>query len=166
MKTHADMDTDRPSDCSQPRPGPSGLSIHATIALTVQCTGNGQSTNGSSSDTPFCPRKRPRRPHTWKRAVAKAKRARGEEYVSPSTGETVSARKTGPPCNCRLKCFQRFSHREKAEVLQSFYALANEDLQDAHLFGLIRPSCIKRRRPRGGVKSPRQATYTYTVSTS
>ena len=120
--------------------GPRRLSIHATVALTIVCTGNGRSTNGSSSDTPKRPRKRPRRPETWKRAVAKAKRARGEEYLSPSTGETGLARKTGPACSCRLKCFERFSQNEKAVILLSFYKLGNKDLQDAHLFGLIHAS--------------------------
>ena len=55
------------SESSEPRAGPSGLSIHASVALTIECTGNGHSTNGSSSDTPKRPRKRARRPDTWKR---------------------------------------------------------------------------------------------------
>ena len=151
----------------EPRPGPSGLSsglsIHATVALTIECAGNGRSSNGSS-DTPQRPRKRPRRPETWKRAAAKAKRARGEEYVSPSTGKTVAARTTGPPCSCKQKCFDRFTLGERADVVQSFYDLDDKDLQDSHLFGLIRPNAIKRRRPRAGGKTPRLATYTYTVS--
>ena len=110
--THVDMDT-APTD---PLPSPSGLSIHPTVALTIECTGNCHSTNGSSSDTPKPPRKRARRPETWKRAVAKAKWARGEEYLSPSAGKTVMARKTGPACSCRLKCFERFSQSEKADI--------------------------------------------------
>ena len=92
--------------------------------------------------------------------MAKAKRARGEEYVSLSTVKTVMARKTGPTCSCRLKCFERFSQSEKADILRLFYKLGNMDLQGAHLFGLIHASSVKRRRSRGGVKSPRQATYT------
>lgn len=159
-----EMDT-APSDSSEPRTGPNGISIQATVALTIAYTGNGHSTNGSSSDTPRRPRKRVRKPDAWKRAVAKAKRARGEEYVSPSTGKTVLAKSTGPPCNCKLKCFERFSQRERTDVLQSFYKLEDKNLQDAHLFGLIHPCSVKRRRPRGGgVKTPRQATYTYKVS--
>ena len=96
--------------------------------------------------------------------MAKAKRARGEEYLSPSTGETVLARKTGPACSCRLKCFERFSQNEKAVILRSLYKLGNKDLQDAHLFGLIHASAVKRRRPRLGVKNPRLATYSYMVN--
>ena len=63
--------------------------VHETVSKAV-----GEAQNGSSStngyDTPFrkC-RKRVRRPELWKRNVAKVKRAKGEEYVSPSTGEVV-----------------------------------------------------------------------------
>ena len=60
------------------RPGPSGISIHATVAVTIQCAGNGHSSNSTSSDTPRRPRKRPRKPETWKREVAMSKRARGK----------------------------------------------------------------------------------------
>lgn len=68
-----------------------------------------EASSNVSSDTPLRPRKRPRRPKTWKRVVAKAKRARGEEYVSPSTGKVVAARKTGPSCCCKRKgCFDLF----------------------------------------------------------
>ena len=134
--TRADMDMVLIENSGR-LPGPSGLT---TVALTIQCTGNGHSTNGSSSDTTKCPRKRTQRPEAWKRAVANSKRARGEEYVSLSTGKMVAARTTGPPCSCRLKYFECFNQREKANVLQSFYQLGNKELQDAQLFGLIHPS--------------------------
>ena len=142
--------------------GPSGLCIEATVSLTLRSAGNGDSTNGSS-DTPARPRKRPRKPESWKRTVAKNKRARGEEYNSPSTGITVAARKTGPDCGCKRNCFVRVSEDERGAILSSFYGLADKDLQDAHLFGLIQPVRVKRRRPRGG-GTPHQATYTYAVN--
>lgn len=141
-------------ETDRPRTVPSGLSIHATVALTIQSTGNGYSTNGGSSNTPKRPRKRARRLETWKRAIAKAKRARGEEYVYPSTGKTVMARQTGPACKCRLNCFECFTESERANILQSFYKLENKDVQDAHLFGLISTNPVKRHRPRGGGKCP------------
>ena len=106
-----------------------------------------------------CTRLPRKRPETWKRAAAKAKRARGEEYVSPSTGKTVAARTTGPPCSCKQKCVDRFTLGERADVVRSFYDLDDKDLQDSHLFGLIRPNAVKRRRPRAGGKTPRLATY-------
>ena len=87
--------------------GPSGLSIHTTVAVTIESTGNGQSTNGSSSDTP---RKRQRQPESWKRTVAKTKRAKGEEYTSPSTGIKDSS---GKENGARLQV--------QAQVLSKFY---------------------------------------------
>jgi len=68
--------------------GPSDLSIHASVHIAVDLAGNGHSTNGT--ETP----KRPRRPEKWKNVV-KSRRAKGEPYVSPSTGKTVPARSTG-----------------------------------------------------------------------
>lgn len=44
FETRADMDT-APSESSEPLPGPSGLSIHVAVALTIACTGNGHPTN-------------------------------------------------------------------------------------------------------------------------
>ena len=63
--------------------------VHETASKAVgEAQNSSSSINGS--DTPFrkC-WKRVRRPESWKRNVAKAKRAKGEEYVSPSTGEVV-----------------------------------------------------------------------------
>ena len=143
--------------------GPSGLCIEPTVALTLRSAGNGESTNGSS-DTPVRPRKRQRRPETWKRAVAKSKRAKGEEYTSPSTGVTVLSRGTGPDCRCRRRCFDSVSQSERAAILAAFYGLGSKDLQDAHLFGMIQSIPVKRRRPRGDGRTSRRATYTYVVS--
>ena len=73
-------------------PGPSRLCIEATVALTLRTAGNGSSSNGLSNTTPQRPRKLPRNLNLWKRAVAKAKRKRGEQYTSPVTGKVVEAR--------------------------------------------------------------------------
>lgn len=143
-------------------PGPSGLRIEANIAVTLRATGNGNSTNGSSN-TPHR-RKWPRNPENWKKSVAKAKRAKGEEYTSPCTGMIVPARATGPNCHCKMGCFERVSTEERARLLDAFNALANKDLQDVHLFGLIQSNPIKRRRPRDATSTPRLAAYTYSVS--
>ena len=146
-------------------PGPSGLCIQASVAVTLQAAGNGDSTNGSS-DTPHHPRKRQRHPESWKKTAAKAKRAKGEAYISPNTGKAVPRRETGPDCHCRKECFQRLLAEEKARLLEAFNGLADKDLQDAHLFGLIQPCQVKRRRPRSASTLPtaRVAAYTYSVS--
>lgn len=152
----------RPPDCA---PGPSGLCLHASVSVAVHLAGNGHSTNGASgSDTPKRPKKRPRKPDAWKRNVAKTKKAKGEEYQSPSTGETVPARTTGPPCGCKKKCFDMFTEEERKLILESFNGLASKELQDSHLFGLILSKEIQRRRPRVASGKSRIATYTYNVS--
>lgn len=142
-------------------PGPSALQVDELVSHAVQAAGNGSSTNGSS-ETPARPRKRP---ETWKRSVAKVKRARGEPYISPSTGKEVPARTTGPPCRCKRKCFQLFSAQEVEGVISDFNDIGDKQLQDAHLFGLMKPREIQRRRPRRstGAKT-RRASYLYYVS--
>ena len=147
-------------------PGPSrAMRVHQLASTAGK---NGTSSNGSS-DTPLRPRKRLRRPETWKKVAAKAKRARGEEYVSPSTGKVVAARRTGPSCRCKRKrCFDLFTEEEREGLIRDFNALGDKQLQDAHLFGLIKGVEVKKRRPRAcrisSSKTPRRATYTYHVS--
>ena len=80
-------------DCEDQADSLAGSLFMTQSRVDNECAGNGRSSNGSS-DTPQQPRKRPRRLETWN------KTARGEEYVSPSTGETVAARTTGPLCSC------------------------------------------------------------------
>ena len=56
--------------------------------------------SSSSSTTPLRPRKRKRRPETWKRNIVRVKRAKGEEHniIFPTTGKVVEGAKQGPPC--------------------------------------------------------------------
>jgi len=96
--------------------------------------------------------------------VAKAKRAREEEYVSPTTGKTIPARKPGPSCKCRRKCYKMVSERERAIILKQFNGLANQEIQDAYLFGLISSTEVKRRKARTYTETPRRATHIYRVS--
>lgn len=158
-------------------PGPSGLhaeasssspevqsqDLHAVTSSAIAAAGGGESTNGSS-DTPRRPRKRPRRPENWRKNVAKAKRAKGEAYVSPTSGKLVPARKTGPACKCKRKCYEFFSDAERDDLLKRFYGLANKEVQDAYLFGLISSKFIKRKRPRTSTGITRRASYCYHVS--
>ena len=136
--------------------------VHRLASAAVQDAGNGSS-NGSS-DTPARPKKRPRRPETWKKNVAKTKRAKGEAYVSPASGKLVPARQTGPPCGCkRYRCFEQFSFQEKETLLEDFYRLGDKQLQDAHLFGLVHPGEVRQRRPRrssGRTRSGERASLT------
>ena len=106
--------------------GPSGLCIEAMVPLTLRGAGNGESTNGSSN-TLVHPLKRQRRPETWKRAVAKSKQAKGEEYTSPSTEVIVPARGTGCDCKCRHRRFDCVSQSERVAILNTFYGLASKE---------------------------------------
>ena len=112
--------------------------------IIEQLPGNGSSSNGG---TPRITRKRPRRPDTRQRNVKKAKRAKGEEYVSAS-GNVVPPRVTGPPCTCKRRCFSKFTDEQKEIIVESFNGLADKGLQDAYLHGLISARDVKRRRPR------------------
>ena len=140
---------------------------HVATSAAIREAGNGSATNGSS-DTPARPRKRLRKPETWKKNVAKVKRARGEAYVSPCSGREIEARKTGPPCQCKRHCFDQFTVEERESIINDFYALGDKQLQDAHLFGLISSHEVKRKRPRrrsvSARKKARKASYTYRVS--
>ena len=116
--------------------GPSGMCIHATVQLAINLAGNGHSTNASScSQMPARLKNRPCRPKQWVSNAARAKRGKGEAYVSPSTGKLVLARSTGKNCNCGRNCFSLYSEQEKAAVIESFNVLLTKELQDAHLFG-------------------------------
>ena len=128
-------------------PGPSGLQaeassspleieggddLHTVTSSALQAAGGGESTSNGGSDIPRRPKKRPRRPESWRKNVAKAKRAKGEAYVSPSTGREVPARETEPPCKCRRKCYEAFSDAERSELLQRFNELGKKDLYAAY----------------------------------
>ena len=146
------------------RPRGRGVSesrLHGATSAVVTETGGGSSTNGR--ETPSTPRKRIRNPESWKN-VAKAKRARGEEYMSPTTGKTIPAHKPGPSCKCRRKCYEMVSERERAIILKQFNGLANQEIQDAYFFGLISSTEVKRRRARTHTKIPRRAMHIYRVS--
>ena len=78
-------------DCSEPSVSDRGI---GTMAVRELEAGRGSSTN--SSDTLARPKKRLRCPETLKKNLAKAKRARGEKYVSPSAGKVVPERQIRP----------------------------------------------------------------------
>ena len=122
--------------------------------------------SSSSSTTPLRPRKRKRRPETWKRNVAKVKRAKGEEYISPTTGKLIEGAKQGLPCTCQRKCFERFSEAELSRIFTCFWELGDKNVQDAYLHGLIRVKNVERRRPRRSHCKARSVTFVYVVSQS
>lgn len=110
-------------------------------------------------------RKRVRNESKWRKNVKRDKVVRGETYRNAS-GRTVPAKKMGPACTCRRKCFSRIDVEIRDRNFAAFYALADKELQDAHLCGLISSRKVQRRRQRDGSRPERNETYVYRVSFS
>lgn len=58
-------------------------------------------------------------------------------------GKHILARKTGPDCKCRNKCFVKVTNEEKNKILKVF----NKEKQDTNIAGLIKLNKINRHRP-------------------
>ena len=115
--------------------------------------------SSSVSSTPARPRKRKRQLELWEKNITKSKRAKGEAYISPSTGKMVSSSKPGPPCKCKKQCYTKFTDDERQRIFSLFWELGDKAVQDAYLHGLIRVKRVARRRPRKcESSSPREAT--------
>ena len=146
--------------CDLPLLLPGSTSSMAAFATGIPLLPTASS---SSSSTPVRPKKRRRHPESWKRNLTKAKRAKGEEYVSPATGKTVEAVKQGPPCTCKRKCYGKFTDMELKRIFSCFWELSDKSVQDAYLHGLIRVRKVERRRPRTSHCTPRAAAFIYVV---
>ena len=59
-------------------------------------------------------------------------------------GTPVPARKTGRSCSCSRKCFSKFDKNEIQKFVDDFNSLGNQDVQDAHIFGLVSRSTVQR----------------------
>ena len=70
-------------------------------------------------------RKRKCNPANWARNMKRKKKALGLEYTR-SDGSLALPRKTGQPCNCRKKCFTRFSDTEKQQIIDDFNGLGRK----------------------------------------
>ena len=144
-------------------PGPSGLCLYTNISVLASLAGKESSSNGSS-DTPKLPKKRPEDRKAGN-TIKQRRRGRKEKsiYMSPTRGKLFPL-SIGPPCTCKKRCFELISDNEKQQLLEAFNGLANKDLQDVYLFGLIVSNEIKRCSPRGAsARSARRASYTYHV---
>ena len=62
--------------------------------------------------------------------------------------QLLVVRRTGPAYKCKRRCYEAFSDPEKEAILTQFNSLANKEVQDVYLFGLISSRAVKRRRPR------------------
>ena len=72
----------------------------------------------------------------WPQNARKIAFARGKE-TTDYLGRRKPARTTGPACDCKRECFDKVCERERHYILQTFNALADTDLQNMFLRGLI-----------------------------
>lgn len=87
-------------------------------------------------------KKRKRNRATWKQVVRKRNLQRGLPYIS-TTGRAVPAR-TNYDCQCKNTCTNKFTDNEKYCIINNFHNLAEKNIQDAYLFGLITVNSIAR----------------------
>ncbi|XP_011501733.1 PREDICTED: uncharacterized protein LOC105365305 [Ceratosolen solmsi marchali] len=81
---------------------------------------------------PRKPEPAPKRKLPLRRRIDVAKRARdrGESYETPG-GKWMPQREQRPPCTdgCRLKCSQRLSSKDRLEIFQTFWSIADHAAQ-------------------------------------
>lgn len=90
----------------------------------------------------------------------KLARRRGEEFVS-STGLLVSAKVTGPNCECRNKCMNSFSDDDKKNIIKTLYDGKPKNEFDTFLIGLIERHEVARHRPSTEHSKQIDSSFTY-----
>ena len=85
----------------------------------------------SNIESPSGARKRSRNEDNWVTNVAKRQRNLGQEYKSPFTGKTVVGREIGPPCPCKMKCFEKIGHDTVHAIHNEYWATGNKQMQEA-----------------------------------
>ncbi|CAI6374563.1 unnamed protein product [Macrosiphum euphorbiae] len=107
-------------------------------------------------------KKRSSNPLIWKRNVTKVLRAQGKECVS-LRNKIIKRRVTGPPCKCKLQCFEAVTDEQKHLLINMFNNIADKEKQDTFLSGLIQISDVLRRRPINNEKPNRSVACSYKV---
>lgn len=68
-------------------------------------------------------KKRKRDPKHWEKNIRKRLKVQGKEYYTLK-GKKKPERKIKEPCDCRKKCFEKFSPAEREEIFKDFYNLS------------------------------------------
>ena len=79
----------------------------------------------------------------WARNVKKMALNSGQQTTA-NKGKCVYARETGPDCGCKLECFQNVNADDRKLIIDRFNKLANYNLQNVYLRGLIVAKNIQR----------------------
>lgn len=105
-----------------------------------------------------CPHRPKPTPALEKRAHEKAKRQRGEAYISKN-GQAHSARRIRPRCmNCRFEC-STVTDAERETLFTEYYALGDIHLQWQYIARSV--STVQAKFPRRYQKKKRSCTYAY-----
>lgn len=82
-------------------------------------------------------KKRSRNPEKWAGNVSKRLKTEGKPYMGlKNKVKTLKhERITGPPCNCKYRCFNMITNKVKLQVLKIFNELGNKEKQDVFLGG-------------------------------
>ena len=128
------------------------LELSRTISPVAKCKLN-------TSVTPEKPkytkksRVKPLNKEKWENVSRKIKRNRGEAYEYKVKGnknliKKVEARKLGPPCDCKKKCYEMLGQEACNATFHDFWELGDYNLQNSDLQNKIVKEEIKRSRPK------------------
>lgn len=90
-------------------------------------------------------RKRKRNPITWRRNVIKASRNSGKEYKSWKD-KLQPSRKIKDPCNCRMKCNEKISEKERKSIFGHYWNLGDINRQRDFISKLVQRKNKERTR--------------------
>ncbi|CAH2012898.1 unnamed protein product [Acanthoscelides obtectus] len=74
--------------------------------------------------------------------------------------------KHGFRCDCRKKCFEKFTEMEKDAIFTEFYAMGDKNIQDSYLAALIDVKKVSRRRKTSVGEKKNRYSYGYSIKIS
>lgn len=60
----------------------------------------------------------------------------GKEYLSRK-GLVRASKKMGPPCHCRMRCFNKLNEEERKNIFESFWKLGDRAKQWMYVANLV-----------------------------
>ena len=103
-------------------------------------------------------RKKIKRPHTWYKNFKIAAKNAGEEYISKTSKKEKKirrARRVGPPCKCRQKCYDMIGMENVNGLFTGYYKLPNYNCKNQYLSQLISKEETKNQRLYGSENKSR-----------
>ena len=103
-------------------------------------------------------RKKLRRPHTWYKNKKKADKNSGVEYISKTSKNEMQirrAKRVGPPCTCRQKCYVKVGEQNVQNLFKGYYELPTYNCKNQYLSQLITKIETKNQRLYGSENKSR-----------